>query len=78
MALDVEKIITHKTEETRQKVPALLEKTNKEQPHPKDLKALSELLSDNKKLELNSVLSTFVVQYRRQCRATSEPHEVSA
>ena len=52
MALDVEKVITDKAEETRAKFHALLEKTNKEQPSPKDVKALSDLLSGNKKLEL--------------------------
>ena len=52
MALDVEKVITDKAEETRAKFHALLEKTNTEQPSPKDVKALSDLLSGNKKLEL--------------------------
>ena len=52
MALDVEKVITDKAEETRAKFHTLLEKTNKEHPSPKDVKALSDLLSGNKKLEL--------------------------
>jgi hypothetical protein len=52
MALDVEKIITDKTEETRKTFRALLDKTNKENPQPKDVKALSDLLSGNRKLEL--------------------------
>ena len=52
MALDVEKIITDKTEETRKTFQALLDKTNKEHPHPKDVKALADLSSGNTKLEL--------------------------
>ncbi|HEU4712580.1 MAG TPA: hypothetical protein VFS76_13490 [Pyrinomonadaceae bacterium] len=52
MTLDFEKVITDKAEETRTKFRALLDKTNKEHPSPKDLKALSDLLSDNRKLEL--------------------------
>ena len=34
------------------KVQVLLDKTNKENPHPKDVMALSDLLSDNRRLEL--------------------------
>jgi len=52
MALDVEKVITDKAEETRKMFRALLDKTNKEHPNPKDLKALSDMLSGNRKLEL--------------------------
>ena len=52
MSVDFEKVITDKAEETRTKFRALLDKTNKEHPNPKDLNALSDLLSDNKKLEL--------------------------
>ena len=52
MPVDIEKIITEKAEETRKKFRALLDKTNKEHPNPKDLKALSELLCGNRKLEL--------------------------
>ena len=52
MSVDFEKVITEKAEETRTKFQALLDKTNKENPSPKDVKALAELLSDNKKLEL--------------------------
>jgi len=52
MTVDVEKVITDKAEETRSTFWALLDKTNKEQPNPKDLKALSDLLSGNRKLEL--------------------------
>ena len=52
MAVDFEKVITDKAEETRTKFRALLDKTNKEHPTPKDIKALSELLSGNRKLEL--------------------------
>jgi hypothetical protein len=52
MPLDVEKVITDKAEETRKTFHALLDKTNKEHPKPKELKALSDLLADNKKLEL--------------------------
>lgn len=56
MSLDVEKVITDKAEETRKTFRALLDKTNKEHPNPKDVKALSDLLSDNRKLELWTLL----------------------
>ena len=52
MAVDVEKVITDKAEQTRKTFRALLDKTNKEHPNPKDVKALSDLLGDNRKLEL--------------------------
>ena len=52
MVVDVEKVITDKAEETRAQFRALLDKTNKEHPHPKDVKALADLLSGNRKLEL--------------------------
>ena len=52
MSLDVEKVITDKAEETRKTFRALLDKTNKEHPHPKDVKALADLLSGNRNLEL--------------------------
>ena len=52
MSLDVEKLISDKAEETRKAFRALLDKTNKEHPNPKDIKALSDLLGDNRKLEL--------------------------
>ncbi len=52
MSVDFEKVITDKAEETRKTFHALLDKTNKEHPHPKDVKALADLLSDNRKLEL--------------------------
>jgi hypothetical protein len=52
MAVDVGKVITDKAEETRATFRALLDKTNKERPSPKDIKALSDLLSGNRKLEL--------------------------
>jgi hypothetical protein len=52
MAVDVEKVITDKAEETRRTFHALLDKTNKEYPNPKDVKALADLLSGNRKLEL--------------------------
>ena len=45
MAVDVEKVITDKAEETRKTFRALLDKTNKEHPNPKDVKALSDLLT---------------------------------
>ena len=50
--LDFEKVITDKAEETRKTFRALLDKTNKENPQPKDVKALGDLLSGNRKLEL--------------------------
>lgn len=49
---DLEGPITAKAEQVRAKFQALLDKTNKENPHPKDVRALSNLLSDNKRLEL--------------------------
>lgn len=52
MAVNVEKVITDKAEETRNTFRALLDKTNKEHPNPRDVKALSDLLSHNRKLEL--------------------------
>ena len=52
MSVDFEKVITDKTEQTRTQFRTLLDKTNKENPQPKDVKALAELLSGNKKLEL--------------------------
>ena len=52
MSIDIEKVITDKAEQTRAKFRTLLDKTNKEHPSPKDVKALSDLLSGNKKLEL--------------------------
>jgi hypothetical protein len=52
MTLDVEKVITDKAEETRATFRALLDKANKEHPSPKDIRALSVLLSGNRKLEL--------------------------
>jgi hypothetical protein len=52
MAMDFENVITDKAEETRATFQALLNKTNKEHPNPKDVTALSDLLSGNRKLEL--------------------------
>lgn len=52
VSVDFDEVITDRAEETRRKFRALLDKTNKEHPNPKDLKALSDLLSDNRKLEL--------------------------
>jgi hypothetical protein len=52
VSVDFEKVITDKAEETRTRFRALLDKTNKDHPSPKDLSALSDLLSDNRKLEL--------------------------
>ena len=52
MPVDFEKVITDKAELTRKTFRDLLDKTNKEHPNPKDVKALSDLLSGNRKLEL--------------------------
>jgi hypothetical protein len=52
VSVDFEKVISEKAEETRTKFRALLDKTNKENPQPKDVRALAELLSGNRKLEL--------------------------
>jgi hypothetical protein len=52
VSIDFEKVITEKAEETRTKFRALLDKTNKANPQSKDVKALAELLSGNRNLEL--------------------------
>ena len=49
---ELEGPITAKGEQVKAKFRALLDKTNKENPLPKDVKALSDLLSDNRRLEL--------------------------
>ena len=49
---DLEAPITAKAEQVRSKFRVLLDKTNKENPRPKDVKDLSDLLCDNKRLEL--------------------------
>ena len=49
---DIEGPITAKAEQVRAKFKALLDKTNKENPRPQDVKALSDLLSSNRRLEL--------------------------
>lgn len=52
MSLDFEKVITEKSQRTRTEFRALLDKTNKENPRPQDVKALDDLLSGNRNLEL--------------------------
>jgi hypothetical protein len=52
VSVDFDKVITAKSEKVRTEFRALLDKTNKEHPNPKDVKALSDLLSGNRKLEL--------------------------
>jgi hypothetical protein len=52
MLASIEKPITDRAEQIRTKFQALLDKTNKENPRPQDVKALSDLLIDNKSLEL--------------------------
>lgn len=52
MLAAIEGPITAKAEPIRVKFQALLDKTNKEHPQPKDVKALSDLLVGNKSLEL--------------------------
>ena len=49
MGMNVEKVITDKAEDTRKTFRALLEKTNKEHPNPKDVKALSDLFERQQK-----------------------------
>lgn len=49
---ELEGPIRGKAEQVRKKFKALLDKTNKENPHPKDVRALSDLLSENRRLEL--------------------------
>ena len=52
MSVDFEKVITEKSQQTRTEFRALLDKTNKENPQPKDVRALGDLLSGNRNLEL--------------------------
>lgn len=52
MLATIEGPITAKAEQILTKFQALLDKTNKENPKPKDVKALSDLLAGNKSLEL--------------------------
>ncbi len=52
MLAAIEGPINAKAEQIRSKFQELLDKTNKENPQLKDLKALAELLSGNRKLEL--------------------------
>ena len=52
VSVDFEKVITEKSEQIRKEFRTLLDKTNKENPQQKDVKALAELLSGNGKLEL--------------------------
>jgi hypothetical protein len=44
--------VTNKAEQTRAEFRALLDKTNKENPQPKDVKALADLLGGERALEL--------------------------
>ena len=48
----IEGPINAKADQIRTKFQALLDKTNKENPRPQDVKALSDLLTGNKSLEL--------------------------
>src|SRR5215207_1669030 len=48
----IEGPINANSEQIRAKFQALLDKTNKENPRPQDVKALSDLLSGEKSLEL--------------------------
>lgn len=52
MLTSIEEPITAKAIEVRKRFLSVLAKTNKEDPRPQDLKALSDLLSGNRKLEL--------------------------
>jgi len=52
VSVDIEKVITEAAEKTRVEFRALLDKINKENPQPKDVKALSDFLDGNRKLEL--------------------------
>jgi hypothetical protein len=52
MSEAVEESIATKAEQARAKFRELLDKTNKGNPHPKDVAALAELLNGNKSLEL--------------------------
>jgi hypothetical protein len=52
MLASVEGPITAKAEQIRTKFQDLLDRTNKENPRPQDVKALSDLLVGNKSLEL--------------------------
>ena len=79
VSVDFEKVITEKAEKTRKLFQALLEKTNKDNPAAKDVQALAELLSGNKKLELwRDVLSAghlaeiMVIEHARATPAVKE------
>jgi hypothetical protein len=52
MLANIEKPITDRAEQIRIKFQALIDKTNKENPRPQDVKAVSDLLVGNKSLEL--------------------------
>jgi hypothetical protein len=52
MLATIEKPINAKAEQIRTKFQTLLDKTNKENPRPQDVKALSDLLVGEKRLEL--------------------------
>lgn len=52
MLATVEKPISDRAEQIRSRFQALLDKTNKENPRPQDVKALSDLLGNHKSLEL--------------------------
>ena len=50
MALNVEKVIIDKAEETRKTFWATARQNQQEHPNPKEIKALSDLLTGNRKL----------------------------
>lgn len=52
MLARIEKPITDRAEQIRTKFQALIDKTNKENPRPQDVKTLSDLLVGEKYLEL--------------------------
>lgn len=52
MLATIKEPITARAEQIRTKFQALLDKTNKENPRPQDVKALSDLLVGHKSLEL--------------------------
>jgi hypothetical protein len=52
MLKTIEKPITDRAEQIRTRFQVLLDQTNKENPHPRDVKSLAVLLRDNRTLEL--------------------------
>jgi len=75
----IEGPITAKAEQIRTKFQALIDKTNKENPRPQDVKALTDLLAGNKSLELwrtvasaGSLAELMIIENARATAAVKE------